>query len=176
MIPSDRPTLDESYGRAISSSHLMVLPERCSVDYLIAAGWVRDGLGASLFRLRSEWDSNATLRSMRQAGERLGAFAVQLAARVGYRTDTRAVCEISGRALELWIDPNCPMCTGRGYSGGFGVPIVLCVTCDATGKRIHAKGFRLARADAGHDFGRALIDEIDRKTNFVVDSMRRYLR
>ena len=176
MTPLDRPTLDESYSRAISSSHLTVLPGRCSVDYLIAVGWVRDGLGASLFRLRSEWDSNATLRSMREASARLGAFALQVAARVGFRADTSAVREISGRALELWLDPNCPMCNGRGYSGGFGVPLVLCTNCDATGRRIHARGFRLARSDAGHDFGRCLVDEMDRKANFVVDSMRRYLR
>ena len=53
----DRPSVDERYARAIESSHLEVLPTRCSVDYLIAAGWIRDGLGASLYRLRTEFDA-----------------------------------------------------------------------------------------------------------------------
>lgn len=54
----DRPNLEERYSRAIESSHLEVLTdERCSVDMLIAAGWVKEGLGTALYRLRSEYDS-----------------------------------------------------------------------------------------------------------------------
>ena len=54
----DRPNLEERYSRAIESSHLEVLAdERCSVDMLIAAGWVKEGLGTALYRLRSEYDS-----------------------------------------------------------------------------------------------------------------------
>lgn len=57
MTTSDRPTIDERYGRATRSSHLEVLPEqRCDVDYIVAAGWTADTLGVALFRLRSEWD------------------------------------------------------------------------------------------------------------------------
>jgi hypothetical protein len=48
--------LSERYSRAMHSSHLEVDPERCDVDYLIAAGLVRDGMGARLFRLATEWD------------------------------------------------------------------------------------------------------------------------
>ena len=54
---TDRPDLAERYGRALQSSHLEVLTdERCSVDMLIAAGWVDEGLGTALYRLRSEFD------------------------------------------------------------------------------------------------------------------------
>lgn len=54
----DRPTIDERYSRALESTHLEVLvEERCSVDMLIAAGWVKEGLGTSLFRLRAEYDA-----------------------------------------------------------------------------------------------------------------------
>lgn len=48
--------LSERYSRATHSAHLRVDPERCDVDYLIAAGVVKEGLGARLFRLQSEWD------------------------------------------------------------------------------------------------------------------------
>lgn len=54
-------TVDERYATAVDSSHLEVDPdERCDVDLLIAAGWVRDGLGTSLYRLRVEWDAVQT--------------------------------------------------------------------------------------------------------------------
>lgn len=54
---TDRPDLAERYGRAIQSSHLEVITdERCSVDLLIAAGWVDESLGTALYRLRSEFD------------------------------------------------------------------------------------------------------------------------
>lgn len=54
----DRPTLPERYARAMQSTHLEVLvDERCSVDLLVAAGWVKDGLGTMLYRLRTEYDA-----------------------------------------------------------------------------------------------------------------------
>lgn len=56
-----RLTVDERYATAVDSSHLEVEPDRrCDVDMLIAAGWVRDGLGTSLYRLRVEWDAVQT--------------------------------------------------------------------------------------------------------------------
>jgi hypothetical protein len=53
----DRPGLAERYGSATQSSHLKMQETRCDVDYLIAAGWLRDGLGAQLYRLRTEYDT-----------------------------------------------------------------------------------------------------------------------
>lgn len=54
----DRPTLPERYARAMQSTHLEVLvDERCSVDLLVAAGWIKDGLGTMLYRLRTEYDA-----------------------------------------------------------------------------------------------------------------------
>lgn len=63
--------LAERYSRAMHSAHLEVGPGRCDVDYLIAAGVVREGLGTRLFRLASEWDMAAgdyrlALRRVRQ--------------------------------------------------------------------------------------------------------------
>ena len=53
---TDARELAERYSAAIQTSHLEVKPIRCDVDYLIAAGWVKEGLGARLFRLATEWD------------------------------------------------------------------------------------------------------------------------
>lgn len=56
-IDEDKPTMAERYGRAATSSHLRLKDTRCDVDYLIAAGWLQDGLGSMLYRLRSEFDA-----------------------------------------------------------------------------------------------------------------------
>lgn len=53
----DRPTIAERYSRALESHHLEVKEGRGDVDLLVAAGWVHDGLGTKLYRLRSEWDA-----------------------------------------------------------------------------------------------------------------------
>lgn len=56
-IAEDRPSIDERYAQAMHSNHLQVQADtRGDVDLLIAVGWVREGLGADLYRLRSEFD------------------------------------------------------------------------------------------------------------------------
>lgn len=249
MHDPTRPDIEERHAQAIESDDLMVLLKRCSVDYLVAAGWVRDGLGADLFRLRVEFDNaradllqaqrnaadgaraannlerHATagaakaaaegdakkaaamrrdterardnakalreateaaaltarnmilihLKSLERTSQALHTFAVAFGARSRfYNLD--AIHAIVPRALQLWLDPNCPHCRGRGFSGGFGEPVRLCQECISTGKRINGNpGFRLARSDSGHEFGRALLVEMDRKTERVVQAMKLYL-
>lgn len=240
----DLPSLDERYGRAISSAHLEVLPTRCSVDYLVAAGWCADSIGVKLFRLRSEFDTvradhqqaksnlradtadaraldakaqaasdsakseddkdiaalrhaeaneafkeaEATaltaralvlihLKSLRETSLALQVFAAQLATRKRFMRPDSDVLHIAGRALDLWLDPNCPACDGRGFRGGFREPVVLCTHCDGTGNRERGRrGFRLAQAEASHQFGRTLMADMDRKADNVAQAMRRFLR
>jgi len=58
----ERPSLAERYGAAVQSSHLKAEAEsRCDVDYLIAAGLLKDGLGSALLRLRAEYDAARAL-------------------------------------------------------------------------------------------------------------------
>jgi hypothetical protein len=58
----ERPTLAERYGSAVTSSHLKAEADhRCDVDYLIAAGLLKDGLGSALLRLRAEYDAARAL-------------------------------------------------------------------------------------------------------------------
>lgn len=63
---TDPPTIAERYQRATHSSHLRVQERRGDVDYLIAAGWLREGLGAVMYRLRVEYD---TVRGEMRAAE-----------------------------------------------------------------------------------------------------------
>jgi hypothetical protein len=255
-------TTEERYGAAIGADDLTLSPSRCSVDYLISAGWVKDGLGAALFRLRTEWDAtkaelrlggeaardgyrqseifaklaaqgqqraaqdfaaiemadpckraeaqelasaayqharlkakaalDATLsvehaaitaralimthmNSLGSAKDALYEFAVAFGARSRFY-DAREVRAVAARALQLWLDPNCPHCDGRGFTGGFREAVRWCHECDKSGKRVQGRrGFRLHRSETGHQFGRALLVEMDRKCDKVERDMRMYL-
>ena len=236
-IYEDRPTLDERYARAATSAHLELLPTRCSVDYLIAAGWCRDDLGVKLFRLKSEFDlvrgdfhqaatnahddqacadellrksfvaSDEEIAALRKAEadlaykvaeeaaataralilmrlpslyetlQALHKFSDGFAFRQRFPRRPGEVERITARALELWIDPHCPSCGGRGSRGGFTSPLQLCTDCDHTGNRaVGPRWYRLDQTPVGHQFGRGLMTEMDRMTENVGRAMSRFLR
>jgi hypothetical protein len=190
-LPEDRPDIGEKYSRATESSHLEVTPDRFGdVDMLIASGWTSDGLGARLYRLRMEWDflnqrelaaaslstahaiSMNRLKSLRSTMDALMVFALQHAARTRITAGDREVRLIAARALDMWICPNCKHCTGRGFTGGFGVPMVLCTACAGTGKR----PLRLGSVESTNRFGLSLMGVMDRKTETFTAQMREFLR
>lgn len=110
-----------------------------------------------------------TLSSARQA---LHVYAIAFGARSRFY-DIESVRVITGRALQLWLDPNCPHCEGRGFVQALGEPLRWCQECVRTGKRINGNpGFRLAKSEVGHQFGRALLCEMDRKAEAVMKSMK----
>lgn len=213
----DRPGLAERYTRAIDSNHLEVKPiERGAVDYLIAAGWVADGLGVMLFRLRSEFDAVRAeqrqaernliaaealakhgtdlakaiahqaaedaaltaralilihLKSLAPTKEALGKFAALLATRERYMKPDAAVAKIAGRALDWWLDPLCPACNGTGATGALGQPRTICTACHGS----KVRQVRLAPDEAGHQFGKGLMNRMDAKCDLVAGKMRRFL-
>lgn len=222
--------LAERYSHAMSSSHLRVDPERCDVDYLIAAGIVREGLGAMLVRLAVEWDlaagdyrialrhvrqveaqalqvyRNASkypdehaalikeaaamlaqaqrealtakvlamirLKTLKEAKVALAEYALLKAARIGLHESPKTVTALAAKALQLWLDATCSRCSGRGFSGGFGVPRILCTACGASGK----SGFHLSKTDAHSAFIRRLLAEMDLRMHRVQQQMSRWLR
>jgi len=235
MTLDDRPNLEERYGRAVDSTHLEVRETRCSIDYLIAAGWAAERLGAKLLRLRLEYDAirgaqrqakrnaidafaaaaamdkaaradpdNAAslnrqasqaradaeralqtaaamigshLKSLHDTTQAMYGFALATAARHGFAADAITVTQIAAKAIELWLDDQCPHCEGRGFRGGYLTPAELCGPCDATGRRDKGpKGFRLHRSETGHQFGRVLLSAMDRKANRAAGHMRLHLR
>lgn len=193
MIPDDKPTIGERYVRATESKRLSVTLERPGdVDMLIAAGWVKDGLGTTLFRLRGEFDglnrlelaqaanrltarvlTLAAMPSLAGAREALGDFAVSLATRQRFMEPDDVVRSIAGHALDLWLDPLCPSCGGRGFNGGYGSPRMRCAACHESGQRALRFG---GKTEASHQFGRALLNEMDRKTLYVEGRMRDFMR
>ena len=186
----DRPTLAERYSRAMESSHLEVKPERGDVDFLIAAGWTGESLGTDLYRTRMEFDglnkrelaqadtsliarvmALAQMGSLGQTKQTLGRFAMAHATRAKFNGSAESVMAITGVALDVWLDPNCHHCTGRGFTGGFTSPMAWCSPCQHTGNR----RVRLAKSEDAHQFGRSLLNEMDRKCNRVTGLMKRFL-
>lgn len=241
-IDPTRAGTEERYSQAIESKDLAVVPDRCSVDYLVAAGWITDSLGTALFRLRTEWDVvrsdlrmaedhardgareawrlsrlataasvKATtdaehehagakqldaaqhfqaveaaaltaralalvhLKTLDSTKQALYGYAISLGVRTKFY-DLDRIREITSRALQVWLDPTCPHCEGRGFTGGFIAPLRWCQECDRTGKRLNGiKGFRLGKTDAQHRWGRSLLVDMDRKTERVTAAMRVFL-
>lgn len=210
-------SIAERYTRATQSSDLeMIADQTGAIDVLTASGWIDEGLGTLLYRLRAEWDALreehrraeeslrcqqlsrkhaagkdaaalhqemehaalslrlsiiTRLRSLPSTRDALGRFADDLATRRRYMRPYDVVAKIAGRTLELWLDPQCPVCTGRASLGVLGGPQTICPACKGTGKR----PYNLHETVAGHDFGRMLMDEMDRKTKFVGDRLIAYL-
>jgi hypothetical protein len=195
-------TIEERYSRAVRSSHLQVTTkEPGDVDKLIAAGWVKDSLGTTLYRLRTEFDAIAAdlrrasdprgtpdpgavltermlilmrLKSLERARDHLGNFAQQLATRGRHMLDNAAVATIAGRVLDVFLDPNCHHCAGRGFNGGShrGEARVLCRHCKGSG---HRKGW-IGRDAKEQEFAAHLLAAMDRTQGEVAGRMRGFLR
>jgi hypothetical protein len=111
------------------------------------------------------------LKSLKDTMDAAHGFAVVWATRKRFMRDNAVAMRICSRAMSLWMDPNCTACNGIGYRGGHGTPRIRCSKCAQTGKR----ALRLDDTDAGHEFGRSLLTEWDRKTDLVGYLMKRYL-
>ena len=192
----DAPTIGERYSRASESSDLRVKPEaRCDADYLIAAGWCGDGLGAILYRLRSEFDHVhacvrpgqplntaervfvlSHLKSLPAAKEAIGKMAVFQATRRRFMRPDADALILAGRVIDVFLDPNCSHCEGRGFTGGGrhedSGPQVICRPCGGSGKR----RANIGRDDEERKFGAFLLSELERMTSEVEISMARFLR
>lgn len=191
----EAPTIGERYSRATESSDLRAKEGRCDVDYMIAAGWVGDRLGTMLYRLRSEFDQvraeirpsaplNVTERvlvlsrlgSLSATKAAVGALAVQQATRKRFMRPDADALVLAGRCLDVFLDPLCGHCDGRGFSGGgrheHSGAQVLCRPCGGSGRRRHTIG----RDDEERNFGAFLLSELERLASAVEVEMSRFLR
>lgn len=169
MTHDEIPTIGERYSTACVSADLRLREVRSDVDYLIAAGLGSSQFGATLFRLRSEFDAvkaqikgqGATnlidrvlilsqLGTLHTAKQQLGPYSIKIATRRAFMEPDEKVLILAGRALDLFLDPTCDKCEGRGKNGGYGSPEILCKHCGGTGKR------QIKNA-ANHEAGRNFI-------------------
>ncbi len=171
---------EEAYLRATDSSHLEWKPSLADVDRLVAAGLVRESLGTRLIRLRAEFDSLSgttlhrvsirLLRSFPSSSEAILTFAITEATRRGVH-DEEAVKQTAAKVLDLFLDPNCPQCDGKGFTGQYGSPQLRCAPCRESGKRR-----AYWKSDAQEEYASWLQANIDAKIARSLGEMSRLLR
>lgn len=174
-MQTDRPSVAERYATATEAHSLRVSATRAGpADVLIASGMTGKGLGASLMRLRAEFDTirglvrgtaNNSLteralilmqmRTLPEVRRKLGDLAQSQALKTRFMGTHRDLMLLTGRVLDVYLDPLCHHCDGRGSTGGgrheqTGPP-VLCKPCGGSGARRGALGRNQdERAFAGH--------------------------
>lgn len=194
MKPAYVLIVAERYATATEAHSLKVDTERSgAADVLIAAGLAGDGLGVSLVRLRAEFDTargavrgtgNSSLtehmlalmrlRTLREVKEMVGDLSAKQAAVTGFRS--RHLLAITGRVLDVFLDPLCHHCEGRGFNGGgrheqTGPP-ALCRPCGGSGHRAGAIG----HTDAERAFSRHMLALLERSATRAEGEMARRLR
>lgn len=101
----------------------------------------------------------AQLTSLREAKTRLGDFAITQATKQRFMRPDREALIIAGQVLDVWLNPNCRHCEGRGFNGSVlrGEKVVVCRPCRGTGHRRDMIG----KDDAQRRFAGLLIGELD---------------
>lgn len=169
----------EQYGRAIGSNHLELGVEPGDLDTVIAAG-MAEGLGTRLLRLRFEFDAirhsgSATLmatrlRSAKVVHQQLHVFASSKAQGRRLGLSDAAMSALVARVLDLWLDPNCHLCTGRGMTGEYGTPQHVCNACSGSTRR----GLIFGRETEG--FAAWLAGEMDQRMEGAQRKIRKLLQ
>ncbi len=231
----DRPTIGERYSSATESSNLKFdTQKRGDVDLLIAAGAIKDGLGAKLFRLCVEFDkadlraikpgkpepipdriqrlakdrpeefkaqaalwhqvetarlakehaaavttakalAMVHMRTLPAAREELGRYAVVMATKQRFMRPDAEVLKLVGRVLDVFLDPNCHHCEGRGANGGgrheHAGPQIICRACKGTGQR----AAELGRHDDERRFAADLLADMQSRMTDVESAMQRFI-
>jgi hypothetical protein len=83
------------------------------------------------------------LTSLASAKQWIGELAVSLASAYPVPFDITDLMHLTGRVLDVFLDPTCPPCEGRGFNGGAhrGERQMICRVCHGSGHR---------RDDVGH--------------------------
>jgi hypothetical protein len=84
---------------------------------------------------------------------------------------TKVVMVLSGRVIEAFLDAQCYRCTGRGFSGGFGTPQIICRGCSGSGRRAG----NLGRTEDERAFAAHLLSAMERMLARVERQMRDFL-
>lgn len=130
----------------------------------------------------------AHLKTLQRVKDELGAFALGLAyssppridrrdgkalPRVPRQLDPDQVLTVAGRVLDVFLDPTCHHCEGRGFNGGShrGEPQELCRPCRGTGNRRE----HIGQSDVERDFASRLLMRMNMAMAEVDRLMRQHL-
>jgi len=191
---SDHRTIAESYSSATESSDLRMRTERRGdVDLMIAAGWIADGLGPMLYRLQVEFDSVRVmlrgqghlspierflvldkLKTLRPAAEYLRGFAIGQAILTGAPVTSEVAKLVMGQVLDIFLDPTCHHCDGRGFNGGShrGEPQTICRPCRGSGNRRE----NIGKNEQQRAFGAHLLAQMQLRLDEVDRQLRAFLK
>lgn len=113
------------------------------------------------------------MKSLASVKQEIGRFAYSLA-RSYPRFADAALMALTGRALDVFLDPTCPQCDGRGFNGGAhrGEKPVICRPCHGSGHRRDDLG---KTPDERHFAGKLLV-ELSRKMTEAEKQLRAGLR
>jgi hypothetical protein len=168
----DMTSIAEQYARAIGSKDLAWRIEPGAIDLLTASGMLQDSLGVGLLRLRSEFDA---IRSM--PGARIMLHQLKSAADVRRRMlglildrgGAPNAVDMVARLLDVWCDPSCPACTGRGSVGAYGEPQMICHACHGSKRR------SILWAAHEQRFAESIAVEMEEKVNIAQRRIHRLL-
>lgn len=117
----------------------------------------------------------AQLKSLDGARRKFWMFAKAEADRRREMISSADLQKLVGRVLDAWMDPLCPLCSGRGFNGGGRHeetgPQIICKPCRGTGGREHNVG----RTEQEVAFAAHLLARISEQINCAEVSMRRKL-
>jgi hypothetical protein len=79
------------------------------------------------------------LQSLREAKALFGQYAVVAATKRRFMQPDRVVLALAGRVLDVFLNPRCRHCEGRGFTGGgrheHTGPEIFCRPCRGSGQR-----------------------------------------
>lgn len=173
-MTNEAPTLRERY--LCGARSLQVDDTHHGADHILAVAMVDDSLGALMWRAMREFDAargdlNRTLqpidralilagmRSLKPAREAVGRWADIQATKRSVIIRPEIVAKIVGRVLDVWLDPICHHCDGKGFTGGThrGEKADACHACGGSGVRTS----NLGKGAVEQAFGAWLLAELD---------------
>ena len=113
------------------------------------------------------------LRSLGPAKQAVYNLACRQAPFKACHSEPEALAKLVGQVLDVWLDKLCHHCEGRGFSGGYGSPRLICGKCGGTGARRHAK---LGATPAEHAFGLWLLNVADSRCSAAMKQIQRKTR
>ena len=114
------------------------------------------------------------LKTLPETKRALFRFADQQATRQRFMEPSKSVALIVGQVLDVYLNPHCSVCSGRGFNGGAhrGDKQQVCRPCRGTGHRKDAVGKSPGQAL----FARYLLSEMDRMLATAAAGMKRSLQ
>jgi hypothetical protein len=99
------------------------------------------------------------LKTLREAANELGFFAEIQATKRNLEKTPKQVATLSGRVMDVFLDPKCRPCNGLGFVGSAhrGEMQTICRDCKGSTKRAE----NLGRDTLERDFGGFLLKEME---------------